>query len=208
MNELTQTVYIVDDDEAVRDSLELLLDTVGLSTHTYPSALAMLEDYELIHTRAQNACFILDIRMPGMSGTELQQVLIDRGSDLPIIFITGHGDIPMAVKAIQRGAMDFIAKPFHDQDLLDRIQQALRLHSERRDQVLEQQRTRDQIKTLTPREEQVLKCILDGKANKIIAAELCLSQRTVEVHRAHVMEKMSAPSLAHLIQKISKLPPS
>ncbi len=208
MNDLKQCVYIVDDDEAVRDSLELLLDTVGLSTNTYPSALAFLEDYELIHNRTQNACLILDIRMPGMSGTELHQKLIDKGSDLPIIFITGHGDIPMAVKAIQRGAMDFIAKPFHDQDLLDRIQQALRLHSERRELVLEQQQTRDQINTLTPREEQVLKCILDGKANKVIAAELCLSQRTVEVHRAHVMEKMHASSLAHLIQRVSKLPPN
>ncbi len=205
MNELSQVVYIVDDDEAVRDSLALLLETVGLDAVTFDSALAFLESYDAVHQDQRQSCLILDIRMPGMSGTELQQKLLEKGSDLPIIFITGHGDIPMAVKAIQQGAMDFIAKPFRDQDLLDRIQQALRLHAERQDLSSHKKETQSQLETLTPREKQVLECMLDGKANKVIAADLCLSQRTIEVHRAHVMEKMAAPSLAQLIQRLSRL---
>ena len=205
MTDIPQIVYVVDDDEAVRDSLELLLSTVGLNSKTYSSALNFLDDYAHIHQSEQHACIILDIRMPGMSGIELQQTLIERGSKLPIIFITGHGDIPMAVKAIQKGAMDFIAKPFHDQDLLDRIQQALRLHAERYEALRETQQTQQHLLTLTPRESQVLQLMLAGNANKVIAAELSLSQRTIEVHRAHVMEKMHTPSLALLVQKMSRL---
>ncbi len=205
MTDIPQIVYVVDDDEAVRDSLELLLSTVGLNSKTYSSALNFLDDYAHIHQSEQHACILLDIRMPGMSGIELQQTLIERGSKLPIIFITGHGDIPMAVKAIQKGAMDFIAKPFHDQDLLDRIQQALRLHAERYEALRDSQQTQQHLLTLTPRESQVLQLMLAGNANKVIAAELSLSQRTIEVHRAHVMEKMHAPSLALLVQKMSRL---
>jgi len=205
MTDTPQIVYVVDDDEAVRDSLELLLSTVGLNSKTYSSALNFLDDYTHIHQSEQHACILLDIRMPGMSGIELQQTLIERGSKLPIIFITGHGDIPMAVKAIQKGAMDFIAKPFHDQDLLDRIQQALRLHAERYEALRETQETQQHLLTLTPRESQVLQLMLAGNANKVIAAELSLSQRTIEVHRAHVMEKMQAPSLALLVHKMSRL---
>jgi len=205
MTDIPQIVYVVDDDEAVRDSLELLLSTVGLNSKTYSSALNFLDDYAHIHQSEQHACILLDIRMPGMSGIELQQTLIERGSKLPIIFITGHGDIPMAVKAIQKGATDFIAKPFHDQDLLDRIQQALRLHAERYEALRDSQQTQQHLLTLTPRESQVLQLMLAGNANKVIAAELSLSQRTIEVHRAHVMEKMHAPSLALLVQKMSRL---
>jgi FixJ family two-component response regulator len=143
---------------------------------------------------------VLDIRMPGMSGLELQQELVARHSLLPIIFITGHGDVPMAVEAMQAGAVDFIQKPFRDQDLLDRINQALEKDALGRRMLAERAQIHRRRETLTPREREVLAMIVAGKANKVIAGDLNLSQRTVEIHRARVMEKMGAHSLAHLVR--------
>lgn len=201
MNEQQPTVYIVDDDDAVRDSLADLVDSVGLPTREFASAQAFLEAYD----PNRSGCLVLDIRMPGMSGLDLQDRLCDLQSSLPIIFITGHGDIPMAVRAMQRGAVDFIQKPFRDQELLDRINQAL----EKGTQTLALQEARnevsDRIHSLTHREREVMEMIVEGRANKVIAIDLGLSQRTVELHRARVMEKMHARSLADLVRMVMRL---
>jgi FixJ family two-component response regulator len=143
---------------------------------------------------------VLDVRMPGMSGIELQQQLNLRGAVIPVIFITGHGDIPMAVEAMQQGAFDFLQKPFRDQDLLDRIQRALEKDRTSRDELRQRSHIQARLQTLTPREREVLELIVSGKPNKVMAADLGLSQRTVEIHRARVMEKMEASSLAQLVR--------
>ncbi len=201
MNEQQPTVYIVDDDDAVRDSLADLVDSVGLATREFASAQDFLEAYD----PNRSGCLVLDIRMPGMSGLDLQDRLCDLQSSLPIIFITGHGDIPMAVRAMQRGAVDFIQKPFRDQELLDRINQAL----EKGTQTLALQEARnevsDRIHSLTHREREVMEMIVEGRANKVIAIDLGLSQRTVELHRARVMEKMHARTLADLVRMVMRL---
>ena len=192
------TVFIVDDDEAVRGSLKLLLKTLGLPAEAYGSGQEFLSDFD----PQRSGCLVLDIRMPGMSGLELQEELNARGALLPIIFITGHGDVPMAVEAMQRGAMDFLQKPFRDQDLLDRINKALEKDRTGRELLGSRERIRARIAELTPRERQVMAMVTQGKANKVIAADLELSQRTVEIHRAHLMEKMGANSLAHLVRMV------
>jgi FixJ family two-component response regulator len=145
---------------------------------------------------------VLDIRMPGMSGMELQDVLNERGVVLPVIFVTGHGDVPMAVEAMQQGAFDFLQKPFRDQDLIDRVQRALLRDQEYREVLSQKERIVARIQSLTPREREVLDLLVKGKANKVMAAELGLSQRTVEIHRAHVMEKMGVRSLAQLVRMV------
>lgn len=192
------TVFVVDDDEAVRNSLRLLLKAVGLPTELFRSADEYLASFD--NTRA--GCLVLDIRMPGMSGLELQEELNRREAILPIIFISGHGDIPMAVEAMQRGALDFLQKPFRDQDLLDRINRAIEKDRTGRALLGNRESIRARIASLTPREQEILTMVTQGKANKIIAADLELSQRTVEIHRAHVMEKMGANSLAHLVRMV------
>jgi FixJ family two-component response regulator len=191
-------VFIVDDDEAVRSSLTLLLKAFGWPAQTYASAQEFLAAFD----PHRAGCLVLDIRMPGMSGLELQDELNSRGAMLPIIFITGHGDVPMAVEAMQRGAMDFLQKPFRDQDLLDRINKALEQDRAGRELLGNRERIRERMAQLTPREQQVMALVTQGKANKVIAADLELSQRTVEIHRAHVMEKMGANSLAHLVRMV------
>ena len=198
MRQEPATVFIVDDDEAVRGSMKLLLKTLGLATEAFASAQEVLATFE----KCRPGCLVLDIRMPGMSGLELQEELNARGAMLPIIFITGHGDVPMAVEAMQRGAMDFLQKPFRDQDLLDRITKALEKDRAGRDLLGNRERIAVRIATLTPREREVMALVTQGKANKVIAADLNLSQRTVEIHRAHVMEKMGANSLAHLVRMV------
>ena len=198
MKEQPATVFIVDDDEAVRGSLKLLLKTLGLPAQAFASAQEFLTSFD----PGRTGCLVLDIRMPGMSGLELQDALNARGALLPIIFITGHGDVPMAVEAMQHGAMDFLQKPFRDQDLLDRINKALQRDRAGRDLLGNRERIRACMATLTPREREVLTMVTQGKANKVIAADLQLSQRTVEIHRAHVMEKMGANSLAHLMRMV------
>jgi two-component system response regulator FixJ len=197
-NNTRPTIFVVDDDSAVRDALKLLLRSVGHAVETYGSAQEFLDAY----SEDRPGCLVLDIRMPGMSGLELQQRLNEKHSILPIIFITGHGDVPMAVEAMQAGAVDFIQKPFRDQDLIDRINQALEKDSSNRAALGERNDIRRRLETLTPREREVLDLVVHGKANKVIAGDLKLSQRTVEIHRARVMEKMQASSLAHLVRMV------
>ena len=201
MTEHEPTVFLVDDDEAVRDSLGLLMKSVALASRSYASANDFLAEYD----PDCPGCLILDIRMPGMSGMELQQKLIDMRAILPIIFITGHGDIPMAVEAMQRGAVDFIPKPFRDNELLDRINQALEDDRKNRDSLVEREEVEKRIEKLTPREKQVLELVVQGKANKVIAGDLEVSQRTVEIHRARVMEKMQVRSLAQLVRIVLQI---
>lgn len=191
-----QTVFIVDDDEGVRDGLSMLLSTVGQPCQSFASAGAFLDQYDL----ANRGCLVLDIRMPRMSGLELQSELNARGSDLPIIFITGHGDIPMAVEAMRRGALDFIRKPFREQDLLDRINEALDVELVRRKKAMETSELVDRINSLTDREKAVFEAVADGKMNKVIGFDLGISERTVEVHRANVMKKLNVRTLAELIR--------
>jgi RNA polymerase sigma factor (sigma-70 family) len=189
-------VYIVDDDDAVRDSLSFLMKSVGLSCQVFPSAQAYLEAVDTIEA----GCLVLDIRMPGMSGLELQKKLNAMGSMVPIIFITGHGDVPMAVQAMRDGALDFVQKPFRDQDLIDCINHALDEDSRNRSIQQQQQSLKGRVSQLTDREREVMQLVVAGKANKVIAAELGVSQRTVEIHRSRVMEKMRARSLAQLVR--------
>ena len=195
------TVHVVDDDDAVRSSLRLLLKSVGLPTIAHASAHEFLAAWD----GDQPGCLVLDVRMPGMSGIELQAELNQRGAIIPVIFISGHGDIPMAVEAIQHGAFDFLQKPFRDQDLIDRVQRALASDAEHR-QLLQQRETlRQRFDLLTPREQEVLQLVTQGKANKVMAGDLGISQRTVEIHRARVMEKMGAQSLAQLVRMVLEL---
>jgi two-component system response regulator FixJ len=194
--EQNSTVYIVDDDQAIRHAMELLMRSVGLVYEIFHSGDDFLSD----HTNDRAGCLVLDIRMPGLGGLELQEKLNDMGSTLPIIFITGHGDVPMAVEAMQKGAVDFIQKPFRDQELLDRISEALTTDQQRRSAREEKAEVLSRIEKLTNRERQVLDLVVTGKPNKVIAYELGVSQRTVEIHRARVMEKMQAKSLADLVR--------
>lgn len=198
MNDTNQhsTVYIVDDDQAIRHAMEMLMRSVGLNYEIFHSG----NDFLASHTNDRAGCLVLDIRMPGLGGLELQDKLNEMGSTLPIIFITGHGDVPMAVEAMQKGAIDFIQKPFRDQELLDRIGEAVKADQEKRTAREEQHAVRGRIEKLTNREREVLALVVTGKPNKVIAYELGVSQRTVEIHRARVMEKMEAKSLADLVR--------
>jgi two-component system response regulator FixJ len=198
---LQPTVFVVDDDEAVRGSLKLLLKSIGLAVIAYPSA----QDFLAAYRPEQAGCLILDIRMPGMSGLELQQQLNVRGAVIPVVFISGHGDIPMAVEAMQHGAFDFLQKPFRDQDLIDRIQKAMERDAASRDQLRQLGRTQERLDSLTAREREVLGLMILGRPNKVMAGELGVSQRTVEIHRARVMEKMAARSLAQLVRMMLEL---
>lgn len=201
MKERAAIIYVVDDDEAVRNSLRLLLKSVGLASLALPTAQEFLDTY----SPEQPGCLVLDVRMPGMSGLELQQQLNMRGAVIPVIFITGHGDIPMAVEAMQQGACDFLQKPFRDQDLIDRIQRALAKDQTNRAELTQHARTRERLASLTPREREVLTLVTSGKPNKVMAGDLGVSQRTVEIHRARVMEKMGASSLAQLVRMVMDL---
>ena len=201
MKERSPVVFIVDDDEAVRSSLRLLLKSVGLVPSALGSAREFLDKYD----PAQPGCLVLDVRMPEMSGLELQEKLNLQGAVIPVIFITGHGDVPMAVEAMQAGAFDFLQKPFRDQDLIDRIQRAMEKDRGNRAALNERGVIREHLESLTPREREVLTLVTSGKPNKIMAADLGVSQRTVEIHRARVMEKMGASSLAQLVRMIMDL---
>ena len=201
MKEQSPVVFIVDDDEAVRSSLRLLLKSVGLVPTALGSACEFLDKYD----PAQPGCLVLDVRMPEMSGLELQEKLNLQGAVIPVIFITGHGDVPMAVEAMQAGAFDFLQKPFRDQDLIDRIQRALEGDRTNRAALNERSLIRERLESLTPREREVLALVTCGKSNKVMAADLGVSQRTVEIHRGRVMEKMGASSLAQLVRMIMDL---
>jgi FixJ family two-component response regulator len=190
------TVFVVDDDQAVLDSLGMLLRSMQIGCQLFNSAQAFIDAYQA----GWNGCVVLDIRMPGMSGMELHRHLTENHIVMPVIFVTGHGDVPMAVEAMHNGAFDFIQKPYRDQDLLDRINQALTWDEEHRSQEDRKRELVERYGTLTPREREVMECVVRGLANKVIAMDLDLSQRTVEIHRARVMEKMQARSLAELVR--------
>jgi FixJ family two-component response regulator len=198
MADLEPQVYIVDDDEAVRESLALLLDSMDQNCQSFNSAVDFLDTYNSNMT----GCLVLDIRMPGMNGLELQKQLNVQGSILPIIFVTGHGDVPMAVEAMQHGAVDFIQKPYREQDLLDKINMAIALDESNRQALKHRHKITERLSNLTPREKEVMEMMVNGKANKVIAIDLGISQRTVEIHRARVMEKMETNSLAHLVKMV------
>lgn len=191
-------VYVVEDDEAVRDSLQLLLKTEGYKVASFPEATSFLEAW----SPDMNGCIVLDIRMPGMSGMELQKELVSRGSELPIIFVTGHGDVPLAVEAMQLGAVDFVQKPYRDQELLEKIRKAMELDAQRQELRVEKQEIQRRMDTLTPREREIMEMMIDGNANKVIAIDLNISQRTVEIHRSRVMQKMGTHSLAQLVRMV------
>jgi two-component system response regulator FixJ len=189
-------VYIVDDDDGMRRALTVLTTTVGYQPVAFAKPSAFLANYD----PAQPGCLVLDVRMPEMSGLEVQQHLNKAGAMLPVILISGHGDIPMAVQAMKDGAFDFLQKPFRDQELIDRINGALKLDAQNRESVDRLADLKSREDSLTPREREVLALVVDGKANKVIAIDLGLSERTVEIHRANVMEKMGARSVAHLVK--------
>ena len=189
-------IYIVDDDDGMRRALTVLMTTVGYQ----PMAFARPSEFLAKYDPNQPSCLVLDVRMPEMSGLEVQQQLNRNGALLPVILVTGHGDIPMAVQAMKDGAFDFLQKPFRDQDLLDRINAALKQDAQNRESVDRLADLRARAESLTPREREVMGHVVDGKANKVIAIDLGLSERTVEIHRANVMEKMGARSVAHLVK--------
>jgi len=190
------TIFVVDDDDGMRRALGTLLSTVG-----YKTALFALPSQFLARFKADEpGCLILDIRMPEMSGLEVQQQLNRAGAMLPVIFITGHGDVPMAVQAMKEGAFQFIQKPFRDQELLDHINHALQFDRDNRKDLAARAEVQRRVETLTPREKQVMDLVVEGQANKVMAIDLGLSERTVEIHRAKVMEKMGARSVAHLVK--------
>jgi FixJ family two-component response regulator len=193
------TVFVVDDDRAVRDGLQQLLQAVGLRVQTYGSARDFLTAYK----PETPGCLVLDIRMPGMGGLDLQAQLVQEGMQLPIIFLTGHGDVPAAVRALKAGAMDFLQKPVNSQSLLDLVQQAIRRDAEARATSAEQAEITRRLETLTAREREVLDMMVAGKANKVIAFELAISERTVEFHRGKIMKKMRARSLAKLVNMVN-----
>jgi RNA polymerase sigma factor (sigma-70 family) len=191
-----QRVYLIDDDEAVRDAMGLLFESADLPYRCFASADAFFEHFD----GSQRGCLVLDLRMPGMSGLELQQRLNTVDSTLPIIFITGHGDVPMAVEAMRRGAVDFMRKPVNESDLLARIEQALNRESGDWHQKLDRDALEERLETLTEREREVFDLVATGLANKAIAGDLGISERTVEVHRSQVMKKLGVRTVAGLVR--------
>lgn len=196
------TVFVVDDDQAVRESLAFLVQSVGLEVETFASA----QDFLDLYAPERPGCLITDIRMPGMSGLELQERLSADGRHIPVIVLTGFGDVPAAVRALKGGAIDFVEKPFNPQALLDLVQQAIVRDSERRAQAAREADLDKRMASLTPREQEVMALVVAGKANKVIAIDLLISERTVELHRGRIMKKMRARSLAELMRIV--LPPS
>jgi FixJ family two-component response regulator len=190
------TVFLVDDDQAVRDALELLLETAAFTTESYPTAESFLDSCD----PDRPGCLVLDIRMPGMSGIRLQEALAAKSITLPIIFLTGHGTVPMSAQAFRSGAIDFMEKPFDESMLLERIHEAIRLDRSNRSALARQTDSEARLATLTPREREIMWLIVAGSSNKEIATELELSHRTVETHRGRIMEKTGTRSLAELIE--------
>ncbi len=192
---MDQPVYIVDDDAAVRDSLRMLLESAGHEIRSYNSARSFLSDADM-----DAGCLVVDIRMPGMSGLELQEELVRRNIMLPVIVITGHGEVPLAVRAMAAGAVDFVEKPFDDQRMLDSVSRALQIGHQKRDRAGAAQAARDLLALLTPRERDVFDHLVKGCPNKIVGHELGISSRTVELHRAKVMSKLQARSLSDIVR--------
>ena len=195
---LAPVVFVVDDDPAMRDSLRWLIESTGVQVETFPDAQTFLA-----RIRPElPGCLVLDVRMPGMSGLDLQAELHRRGIGLPTIVLTGHAEVPMAVRAVKAGAIDFIEKPFSDQLLLDRVGQGIEMDREARESRARRADVLRRLSLLTQREREVLDLVVGGRANKEIAATLGLSTKTVEVHRSHVMDKMRASSVAELVRLV------
>ena len=200
MKSETPTCFIVDDDQAICHSISQLLQTVDISHQSFPSA----EDFQANYNN-QIGCLVLDIRLHGMSGLMLQKKLIQEKSKLPVIFLTGHGNINMAVKAMKEGAFDFITKPFHNQELLDKIHLAMNQHRTLNNKTHEREKLQKKINSLTPREKQLLDAICEGKQTKQIADQMNISINTAQIHRANLMKKMDAKNLGTLINMVLKL---
>jgi FixJ family two-component response regulator len=201
MTETDAVVFVVDDDASMRESLKNLIRSVGLRAELFASAQEFLRSKH----PAVPSCLVLDVRLPGLSGLDLQKRMAEAGLQIPIIFITGHGDIPMTVRAMKAGAVEFLTKPFRDQDLLDAIQQALERDRKARDQRAEIEELRSRFASLTPREREVMARVVVGLLNKQIGAELGTSETTVKIHRHQVMEKMGAGSLPELVRMADRL---
>jgi FixJ family two-component response regulator len=201
MGEVTAVVFVIDDDPSMRAALEDLINSVGLQARLYASPQEFLQGPR----SDAPGCLVLDVRLPGMSGLTFQKELERAGVTLPVIFITGHGDIPMSVRAMKAGAVEFLTKPFHDQEMLDAIHAAIERDRQRRRQALLMAELRERYVTLTERERQIMTLVVVGRANKQIAAELNLSEMTVKVHRGQAMRKMQAESLPELVRMADRL---
>lgn len=197
----SQVVFVIDDDASMRDAVSRLLNAVGLTVQTFASAR------EFLAGRLPDVpgCVVLDVRLPGLSGLDLQREMVERGIHIPVIFITGHGDIPMSVQAMKAGAVEFLTKPFRDQDLLDAVRSGIQLDRQGRKERAELAELRDGLRQLTPREREVMSLVVSGLLNKQIALRLGTSEKTIKIHRSHVMQKMRADSLADLVRMSQKL---
>ena len=197
----TQLVFVIDDDASMRDAISRLLNAVGLTVQTFASARAFL------NRRLPDVpgCVVLDVRLPGLSGLDLQREMVERGIHIPVVFITGHGDIPMSVQAMKAGAVEFLTKPFRDQDLLDAVRSGIQLDRKEREERAELAELRDCVRQLTQREQEVMSLVVSGLLNKQIALQLGTSEKTIKIHRSQVMRKMRANSLADLVRMSQKL---
>ena len=196
-----EVVFVVDDDASMRDAISRLLNAVGLTVQTFASAR------EFLNRRLPDVpgCVVLDVRLPGLSGLDLQREMVEKGIHIPVVFITGHGDIPMSVQAMKAGAVEFLTKPFRDQDLLDAVRSGIQLDRKEREERAELAELRDCVRQLTQREQEVMSLVVSGLLNKQIALQLGTSEKTIKIHRSQVMRKMRANSLADLVRMSQKL---